>query len=92
MENELIFLSSSVNPDSSSIASKLSIDLSISLSDISESGNFDNIQLSYIGDEQRVVIPEPDASPSLYYTPIYKEKINYDVWITTINKNFQELD
>jgi len=92
MENELIFLSSSVNPDSGSITSKSSIDLSVSLFDISQSGNLDTIQLNYIGDEQRVVIPEPDAPPSLYYTPIYKEKINYDVWITTINKNFQELD
>lgn len=92
MENRLTFLQTNVNPDSSSIAFKAPMDLSISLFDISASGHFDKIQTNYLGNEQRVVIPEPDAPPSLYYTPIYKEKLSYDVWITTVNKNFQELD
>jgi hypothetical protein len=28
---------------------------------------------------------------NIYYTPLYVENINYDVWKTTINKTFEEL-
>lgn len=87
------FLSSSTNPDSSSIANKEQIDISLSLFDISASGQTASIHTNYSVTIQNVTIPEENLSNrSTYYTPIYKEKLDYKVWLTRINKNFEELD
>ena len=89
----ITFLSSSTNPDSSSIAFKDQIDISLSLVDVSASGQSASIYTNYSATVQTVTVPEPDfLDRSMYYTPIYKEKLNYNVWLTTINKNFDELD
>lgn len=49
----------------------------------------------YIG-EGLIEIPEgfdvPVVNGTMYYTPLYTEKLNYDTWLTTINRNFQELN
>jgi hypothetical protein len=81
------------NPDSSSILNKEQIDISLSLFDISASGNFEKIQTNYAATTQRVTIPETNfINSSSYYTPIYKEKLNYSVWLNRVNKNFEELN
>ena len=82
-----------VNPDSGSIIQKEEIDISVSLFDVSASGHFDQLNTNYSETELVVVIPtETYFNSSSYYTPIYKEKLNYNVWLTKINKNFEELD
>lgn len=34
---------------------------------------------------------QPKTLGTIYYTPIYTEKLNYDTWLRTINRNFSEL-
>jgi len=80
------------NPDSESISRKDQIDISVSLFDVSASGYYGKIQTNYSVTEQVVTIPEPSLLvSSSYYTPMYKEKLNYNVWLNRINKNFEEL-
>lgn len=89
----ITFLSGSVNPDSGSIVNKEQIDISLSLFDVSASGQSASIDTNYSATVQRVTIPEEGLmNRSIYYTPIYKEKLDYNVWLTIINKNFEELD
>lgn len=81
------------NPDSGSISRKEDIDISLSLFDISASGHFGKIQTNYSVNSQVVTIPDAEyIHSSSYYTPLYKEKLNYNVWLTRVNKNFEELD
>jgi hypothetical protein len=87
------FLSSSVSPDSGSIVNKEQIDISLSLFDVSASGQSASIHTNYSATVQTVTLPEEGLMDrSVYYTPIYKEKLDYNVWLTRINKNFEELD
>lgn len=93
----ITFLSGSTNPDSSSIAYKEQIDISLTLVDVSASAQsqsvYPNINTNYAGTIQKVIVPELGLTDSsLYYTPIYKEKLDYKVWLNRINKNFDELD
>lgn len=81
------------NPDSESISRKEQIDISISLFDVSASGYYNQIQTNYIKTEQTLIIPDSEyTEKSLYYTPLYTEKLNYDRWLLRVNKNFRELD
>lgn len=89
----ITFLSSSVNPDSGSVVNKEQIDISLSLFDVSASGQSASIFTNYSATVQTVTIPEEGLMDrSVYYTPIYKEKLDYTVWLNRINKNFEELD
>ena len=93
----ITFLSSSTNPDSLNITFKDQIDISLSLIDVTASAQsqsvYPNINTNYAGTIQKVIIPEPGLMDnSLYYTPIYKEKLDYKVWLNKVNKNFDELD
>jgi hypothetical protein len=86
-------LSSSRNPDSASIANKEQIDISLSIAEVSASGHSGSIFTNYSATVQVVTIPEENLlDRSVYYTPIYKEKLDYNVWLSRINKNFEELD
>lgn len=86
-------LVNTINPDSASISQKLEILMPVSLVDVSASGNFGKIRTNYTGRSQVVTIPDMEyLDSSSYYTPIYKEKLRYDVWLNTINKNFEELE
>lgn len=81
------------NPDALSIQQKTTIDISVSLFDVSASGHPDKVRANYTETELMVTIPEQMYTvSSSYYTPIYKEELNYEVWLNRINKNFQELD
>jgi len=80
------------NPDSASIANKEVIDLTISTFDVSASGHSGSIMTNYSTTIQMVIIGSSTPTGSTYYTPIYKEKLDYTVWANRINKNFQELD
>jgi len=89
----ITFLSGSINPDSESIANKEQIDISLSLFDVSASRQSASIDTNYSATIQKVTLPEEGLmNRSVYYTPIYKEKLDYNVWLTRINKNFEELD
>jgi len=88
-----IILISGSNPDITAAETKEEIDISVSLFDLSASGHFDKLQTNYSATELVVSIPTDDYfSSSSYYTPIYKEKLDYNTWISRINKNFEELD
>ena len=81
------------NPDSSSISIKGEIDISVSMFDISASGHLGKLNTNYTESELAVYIPETDfLTSSSYYTPIYTEELSYEVWLSKINKNFEELD
>lgn len=87
------YLLDMLNPDSESVSKKEQIDISFSAFDVSASGQYGKIQTNYSRTSQTVVIPEQGyLNSSSYYTPLYKEKLNYNVWLTRINKNFEELD
>lgn len=89
MDNTTISLTgTNVNPDKTSIENKKTIDISVSSADISSSNYTSSIRLNYTFTELQVYV---SSSNSTYYTPIYKEKIDYNTWKTTINKSFQEL-
>lgn len=82
-----------LNPDSASIVNKEYIDISVSLSDISASGYSESVKTNYSATTVILTVPLEENLPNnMYYTPIYKEKIDYGTWLTRINKNFQELN
>jgi hypothetical protein len=86
-------LSNIENPDSGSISAKNYIDISLSLFDVSASGYFGKIQTNYSATVEKITIPDDDfINSSSYYTPIYTEKINYNEWLSKINRNFEELE
>lgn len=93
------------NPDSGSIVNKDTINISFTLTDVTassaNSGSLNgmsytsSIQTNYTVTGQTVVIPrDPDnlGDGYVYYTPIYAEKLNYQVWQQRVNKTFQELN
>lgn len=59
-------------------------------------GNGIVLELDRYTGEGAVNIPEgftkPKVTGTIYYTPIYSEKLNYQTWLNTINRNFQELN
>ena len=85
---------SGINPDSASISKKEIINLSYSQVDVSQSNAIEKIKPSFRYDGHIVVIPELEENKVqgyLYYTHIYKEKLNYSTWVTRINRTFTEL-
>lgn len=81
----------SVNPDTASIASKRPIDISVNISDISSSNYTGTVQLNNLQTEIQVYVSSSSSTGSMYYAPVYAEKINYETWKRSINKSFQEL-
>lgn len=83
-----------VNPDKATIRQKSRIDISVNEFDVSASGYLESVKLNY--DKKEIVVMDslnPNiVTGSLYYTPLYTEKINYNVWKTEVNKSFQELE
>lgn len=82
------------NPDLSSIESKSTIDISFSQVDATASGYSASMKTNYDASAQIVIAggdPNIGERGTVYYTPLYVEKINYEVWKTTINKTFEEL-
>ena len=99
MENTTIIIDS-INPDKESISSKSTINIGLSLQDISSSVvptsgiALEEFKPNYTSTALTIVIPRGDALPTsgqLYYTPVYTEKLSYDVWRMTIDKTFAEL-
>lgn len=84
-----------INPDTAPIQQRSRIDISLSNFDISASSYIEAVKLNY--NETEVVVmdsldPDSVVTGSLYYTPLYTEKINYNQWVTEINKSFRELE
>lgn len=82
-----------VNPDKVSIANKTVVDISVTSFDISASGYTTSSDIKLIANGTEIVIVDDitDNNFDKYYTPLYSEKINYNVWATTVDKNFYEL-
>lgn len=81
------------NPDIENIENKRDADISFSVADVSASLKTEVINTNYIGDNLSVILPNADEviiKGSVYYTPVYKEKLNYEQWLKS-NKNFREL-
>ena len=83
------------NPDSSSVASKSTIDLTPSTNDIVSSSFSSSMKLNYMQDGLIVEV-DGDVTPSeeayAYYTPLYSEKLYYDEWQVVVDKTFRELN
>lgn len=83
------------NPDSASIVNKSTIDIGIYETDISASAYSRSIKLNYTNDSIIVEIPEDSETFTggyTYYTPMYTEKLSYEVWKTVADKTFKELN
>jgi hypothetical protein len=81
------------NADTIPISLKEEISIALSLTDLEAIGYSDKLQSNYSATELVVTIPTEDyINSSSYYTPLYKEKLDYNTWLSRINKNFQELD
>lgn len=80
------------NPDKINIEEKLTIDINMKETEISASGYLNIIDTNY--SKQEIFVFDDNNSQTkgdVYYTPIYKEKINYEEWKRRINKTFEEL-
>lgn len=89
---EVLITGSVTNPDTMAIKRKSLIDISVSTFDISASNYTDTLKLNYNNSEIVLLDDENVDEFDTYYTPLYTEKINYNVWKTSINKTFQELE
>lgn len=87
-----IFLSGSINPDSEALRNKETIDISISMVDVFAVGETESIQTNYSATTQTIIIDATTNNGSVYYTPLYTEKIDYEAWLRKIDRNFQELN
>lgn len=79
------------NPDINAIQTEDTINIEVSLADITASNATQSVALNSRNTEITVYIDSTETSGSLYYTPMYTEVINYDIWKKTINKSFTEL-
>lgn len=84
------------NPDIQSVSEKTDISYTISNLDILNLlGSQSNaIQVANSSTFQVITIADDGTETTTgtsYYTPLYTEKIKYDEWLNTVNKNFNEL-
>lgn len=83
------------NPDSASIANKTLVSYTVSTADINYINAVPTVELANSNTFQMITLPLSEdmelTTGTTYYTPVYTEKINYDEWLVTINKNFREL-
>lgn len=92
IQNTNVELSGSItNPDIISIQQKTMIDISLNPGDITASNYIGQVKLTPDNSEILLIDDEESDTDDTYFTPIYNEKINYEVWKRTINKSFQEL-
>jgi len=92
MISNLVQITASIqNPDKRAIQSKQVVDISISTFDVSSSGYSNVMSLNYQNTEVVVYLDSTTVTGSLYYTPVYTEKLNYEVWKQRVNKSFREL-
>ena len=87
----IIYLSGSSSPDVYAVENKERIDVSFNSFDVSASSET-SILPNYTTTGQIVIPGQSDVNGYTYYTPVYTEKLNYEVWKSTVNKNFQELN
>lgn len=91
-------LINSNNPDVKSITNKEIIDISYTNKDIylaSSSFTEESVIVNDSLEQITIVTPRYDNVPvtdgRIYFTPLYTEQIDYQTWVTTVNKNFFEL-
>jgi hypothetical protein len=104
---DIVYFTDRENPDKHAIEHKEPISIAISQFDISASLHTTEYLLTQArlsDSEQRILITsgefvpnsitmdEVSGSMGIYYTPVYAERINYEVWKNSINKTFQELE
>lgn len=92
----IVDLSNVQNPDSSSLSTRTTIDMSVYDADISASlyGDSRIASSSILLTPQKTQIVLMNVAPSLpgtmYYTPVYAEQIRYSEWLK-LNRQFNEL-
>jgi len=91
MTTQYVLLSGSVNPDKKTITEKDTVDIRLSVADLTASAATESIKLNTSLTEITVYVDSLESTGATYYTPTYAEKINYETWKKTVNKSFQEL-
>lgn len=91
MPNTYTYIATTPNPDKEAITNKDTINISVSLNDITASNATQSINLNSNKTEIKVYVDSTETTGSTYYTPVYTEKINYEVWKKIVNKSFTEL-
>lgn len=91
MTTQYVLLSGSANPDKKAIAEKNTIDIRVSVGDLTASNATESVKLNTALSEITVYVDSLESNGATYYTPLYTEKINYETWKKTVNKSFQEL-
>ena len=89
-----IVIINGTNPDSGSVSTKQTVDISFAESDVVASPLSESIKANPTATGNIIVIPRYDfniAEGQVYYTSLYTERFNYQEWLSTINKNFVEL-
>lgn len=91
MTTQYILLPDLTNPDTKAITEKDTINIGVSVTDITASNATESIKLNSTLSEVTVYVDSLESNGSTYYTPVYSEKISYETWKKTVNKSFQEL-
>lgn len=78
------------NPDTDSITNKTPLNINYNTLEVSASGYSGSVKFN--GNDITILNDvEPVVNSNMYYTPLFKENLSYDVWKTTINKTFNQL-
>lgn len=88
----IIVTASIQNPDKGALFKKEIVDLGLSEEDVKLAEI--SVKANYVSN---FIVVHPTVTGStdvaeLYFTPLYKETINYDEWKQVINKKFLELE
>lgn len=79
------------NPDKEPIEKKDIINIGFFEDDVSSSRQDAVVQSNYTYTGQVVKLTNETSTGSVYYTPVYRERLDYKVWLQRVNKNFEEL-
>lgn len=79
------------NPDKLAIEEKDIINIGFFEDDVSASRQDSVVNSNYTYTGQVVKPQNQTSTGSVYYTPVYRERLNYRVWLQQVDKNFEEL-
>lgn len=90
--SQIVLVENRDNPDKESIEAKDVIDISLNDFDLSALDYKDDILTNYSRTVSELYIDAGETRAGrLYCTPVYKERMSYQIWKNRINKNFLEL-
>jgi len=91
MTTQYVLLSGSINPDKKAVKEKDTVDIRVSLTDLTASYATESVKLNNALSEITVYVDSLETTGATHYTPVYVEKIDYETWKKTVNKSFLEL-